>query len=104
MDGFHMFPFGFGFFGFGTILWWILWIIVAYLVYQDAEKRGMNGLLWFILVLIPMLGFVFLLLYLVMREERKSENKKALEVLKERLAKGEISFEEYEKMKKELEG
>lgn len=105
MDGFHMFPFGFGFFGFGMIFWWVLWVIVAYLVYQDAEKRGMNGLLWFILVLIPMLGIVFLLVYLAVRESKAEEKKSsALEILKERYARGEITKEEFERMKKEIEG
>lgn len=100
-----MFPFGFGFFGFGMIFWWVLWIIVAYLVYQDAEKRGMNGLLWFILVLIPMLGIVFLLVYLAVRESKAEEGKSsALEILKERYAKGEITKEEFERMRREIEG
>ena len=100
-----MFPFGFGFFGFGMIFWWVLWVIVAYLVYQDAEKRGMNGLLWFILVLIPMLGIVFLLVYLAVRESRAGERKSnALEILKERYARGEITKEEFERMKREIEG
>lgn len=107
MDGYHMFPFGFGFFGFGMIFWWVLWIIVAYLVYQDAEKRGMNGLLWFILVLIPMAGIIFLLVYLAVREQQKSESteekSRALEILKERYARGEITKEEYDRMRKELE-
>ncbi len=106
MDGFHMFPFGYGFFGFGMVFWWVLWVVVAYLVYQDAEKRGMNGLLWFILVLIPMVGIIFLLVYLAVREQQKSEKKEeksnTLEILKERYAKGEITKEEFERMKNEL--
>ncbi|AIY91101.1 hypothetical protein GACE_2077 [Geoglobus acetivorans] len=101
-----MTPFGFGFFGFGMLFWWILWVVIAYLVYQDAEKRGMNGLLWFILVLIPMVGIVALIIYLIVRETQpqvKEETKSSLEILKERYAKGEISHEEYERMKKELQ-
>ncbi|MBE8539627.1 SHOCT domain-containing protein [Geoglobus acetivorans] len=106
MNGFGMTPFGFGFFGFGMLFWWILWVVIAYLVYQDAEKRGMNGLLWFILVLIPMVGIIALIIYLIVREtqpQAKEEKKSSLEILKERYAKGEISHEEYERMKKELE-
>ncbi|WP_048093204.1 SHOCT domain-containing protein [Geoglobus acetivorans] len=106
MNGFGMTPFGFGFFGFGMLFWWILWVVIAYLVYQDAEKRGMNGLLWFILVLIPMVGIVALIIYLIVRETQpqvKEETKSSLEILKERYAKGEISHEEYERMKKELQ-
>lgn len=106
MNGFWMGPFGFGFLGFGMFFWWVIWIVIAYLVYQDAEKRGMNGLLWFILVLIPMVGIVALIIYLIVRETQpqpREEKKSSIEILKERYAKGEISQEEYERMKKELE-
>jgi len=112
MDGF-MHPFGlfgfpfFGFFGFGMLFWWIIFLAIGYLVYQDANKRGMNGLLWFILVILPMVGIIFLLLYIVIRETSKppvQEGKTPLDLLKERLAKGEITEEEYKRLKKELEG
>lgn len=96
--------FGSQYFGFGMFFWWLIFLAIGYLVYQDAEKRGMNGLLWFILVILPMVGFLFLILYLVMREEKPTTGKRALEILDERYAKGEISREEYLKMKKELEG
>ncbi len=105
-----MFPFGygFGFFGFWMIFWLVVWILIAYLVYQDAEKRGMNGLLWLILLLIPMVNIVALIIYLVVRESqpqtRKAEVEKTpLEILKERYARGEITHEEYERMKNEIE-
>ncbi|RLI78222.1 SHOCT domain-containing protein [Archaeoglobales archaeon] len=92
--------FGFPFFGF----WWLILIVIGFLVYQDANKRGMNGLLWFILVILPMIGVVFLILYVVVRESRVEKvGKTPLEILKERYAKGEITKEEYAKMKKELE-
>ena len=100
-----MFPlgYGFGFFGFWMIFWWVIWIVVAFLVYQDAEKRGMNGLLWLILVLIPMVNIVALIIYLIIRESQPQSQtrvaeKTPLEILKERYAKGEITHEEYEGM------
>ena len=105
MNGFMM-PFGFGFFGFWMIFWWVLFLFIGYLVYQDAEKRGMNGPLWFILVILPMVGLLFLVLYVILRETTPAETKernRALEVLKERYARGEITHEEYQKMKEELE-
>ncbi|MGM0510989.1 MAG: SHOCT domain-containing protein, partial [Thermoplasmatota archaeon] len=70
----------------------------------DAEKRGMNGLLWFILVILPMVGLLFLVLYLVIRESStgRYENKSARKILDERYARGEISKEEYMDMKKNL--
>jgi len=67
-------------------------------------RGGMNGLLWFILVILPMVGIVFLLLYIVIRESKTEVEKTPLEILKERYAKGEITEEEYVKMKRELEG
>ena len=96
-----MYPWGYGFpfFGFGILFWWIIFVAVGFLVYQDANKRGMDGLLWFILVILPMVGIVFLLLYIVIRE-----SKTEVEILKERYAKGEITEEEYVKVKRELEG
>ncbi len=105
MNGF-MHPYiWFPFFGMETLIWWIPLLVIAYLVYQDAEKRGMNGLLWFILIVIPMLGIIFLLIYVVLRETKGEVNKEKtpLEILKERYARGEISEEEYRRMKEELE-
>ncbi|MFW6041211.1 MAG: SHOCT domain-containing protein [Thermoplasmatota archaeon] len=91
-----------------TINWYwmlILWIpllIIGVLVYHDAEKRGMNGLLWFVLVVLPMVGLFFLFLYLVVREtdHDRYKNKSAVKILQERYARGEISKEEYLEMKK----
>ncbi|WP_290596262.1 MULTISPECIES: SHOCT domain-containing protein [unclassified Archaeoglobus] len=110
MDGFmHPYtqPFLFPFLGMGMLIWWIPLLIIAYLVYQDAEKRGMNGLLWFILIIIPMLGIIFLLIYVVLRESKSERvgrvEKTPLEILKERYARGEITEEEYRRMREELE-
>lgn len=97
----HPINFGFPFFGFDVFFWWLIFVAIGFLIYQDANKRGMNGLLWFILVILPMIGVVFLLLYIVIRES-KVENK-AMKILKERYANGEITKEEYLKMKEELE-
>ncbi len=101
-----MYPWGYGFpfFGFGILFWWIIFVAIGFLVYQDANKRGMDGLLWFILVILPMVGIVFLLLYIVIRESKTEVEKTPLEILKERYAKGEITEEEYVKMKRELKG
>ena len=95
--------------------WWFLWpiiwiavaLVIGILVYSDAEKRGMNGLLWLILVLLPMVGLIFLVIYIVIREERSSSSGKDIvkspeKILDERYARGEISKEEYKEMKKEI--
>jgi hypothetical protein len=45
-----------------------LWIFVCVWVYRDAEERGMNGILWALLVFI---GHVIgLIIYLIVRSER----------------------------------
>jgi putative membrane protein len=66
----------------------------------------MNGLLWWILIIIPMIGIIVLIIYVVIREtrgqDRQSERKTALEILKERYAKGEITTEQFQKMSEEL--
>jgi putative membrane protein len=100
--------FGFPFFGMGMMFFWFLiFIIIGYIVFQDANKRGMHGLLWWILIVIPMIGVFALFLYLILREvgghRLVSEGNPAIEILKARYAKGEISTEEFQKMKGELE-
>lgn len=101
------FPF-MGFWGFGGFfLIWAVFLVIGYLVYQDAEKRGMNGALWFILVIIPWIGLFTLILYLIIRETSShgssdSGRKSLEEILDERYARGEISREEYLRMKEDL--
>jgi putative membrane protein len=102
-----MYGYGFPFFSWGMILIWIIvFLIIGYFVYLDANKRGMNGLLWWILIIIPMIGIIALIIYVVIREtrgqDRQSERKTALEILKERYAKGEITTEQFQKMSEEL--
>ena len=106
MDWDHMMNWwGFPFMGFWMIGLWLVFIVVAFLVYRDAEKRGMNGVLWFILVIIPWVGILFLILYLILRNDKPLQSsplKDAVQILDERYAKGEIPKEEYEQKKKDL--
>ena len=44
-----------------------LWIYVIVWVYRDAERRGMNGVLWALLVLIG--NLIGLLIYLIVRSD-----------------------------------
>ena len=101
----------FPFMGFGSVLTTILSVVVAYLVYKDAEKRGMNGLLWGLPVLVPWIGILFLILYLIMRDSGRhliAEDRTASprttpeEVLDERYARGEVTREIYLQMKEDL--
>jgi len=91
--------------GFWMVGLWLIFIVIAFLVYKDAEKRGMNGLLWLILVILPWVGILFFKLYLILRNEKSpqiSASKNALQILDERYVKGEITKEEYEQKKKDL--
>jgi hypothetical protein len=45
----------------------IIWIFVIIWVYRDAERRGMNGVLWALLVFIG--NLVGLLIYLIVRSD-----------------------------------
>jgi hypothetical protein len=45
----------------------ILWIMVIVWVYRDSERRGMNGVLWALLVLIG--NLIGLLIYLIVRSD-----------------------------------
>lgn len=98
---------GFPFFGWGMMLiWFIVFLVIGYFVYQDANKRGMNGLLWWILIIIPMVGIIALIIYVILRETSGqkvlSEGKTAMDILKERYARGEITSEQFQKMSEDL--
>ncbi len=97
MDGFH-------FLGLGSILVWLIFAVIAYIVYKDAEKRGLNGLLWGLPVLVPWVGIIFLILYLVLREggHRIAGRASPEEILDERYAKGELTREQYVQMKDDM--
>ncbi|MEI8003403.1 MAG: SHOCT domain-containing protein [Methanothrix sp.] len=101
---------GFPFMGFGTVFAWLISLAVAYLVYKDAEKRDMNGLLWGLPILIPWIGILFLILYLIMRDSGRrvaaessvTAKTTAEAVLDERYARGEVTRELYLQMKEDL--
>ena len=46
----------------------IIWIFVIVWVYRDAERRGMNGILWALLVFIG--NIIGLLIYLIVRSDQ----------------------------------
>lgn len=50
-----------------TVALLILWIFVIIWVYRDAERRGMNGVLWALLVFIG--NLIGLLIYLIVRSD-----------------------------------
>jgi putative membrane protein len=94
-------------FGLGIMLFLlVITLIIAYLVYKDANSRGMNGLLWGILVLLPMVGLLFLVIYIIIRETGSHKTipgeKCAMDILKERYAKGEITSEQFQRISDDL--
>jgi putative membrane protein len=99
--------YGFPFLGWGMgLIWLVAFLIIGYLVYQDANKRGMNGLLWGILIIIPMVGILFLIMYIVVRESNSQktvpEGSNAMDILKVRYAKGEITSEQFKTISEDL--
>jgi len=84
-------------------VFWVIQVVLGYFVYRDAKEREMNPALWFILVIIPMLGWLFLVMYIIVRESgRGGDGRSAAVILDERYAMGEISTEDYRRMKEEL--
>ena len=115
MPYYHMMGW-FPFIGGWMILTWLVFVVLAYLVYKDAEKRGMNGLLWGLPVLVPWVGIIFLALYLFLRESGyhahaavgttgsvpAADRRTPAEILDERYAKGEITRDQYLQMKEDI--
>ena len=109
MDGDMMDMDGWGlpFMGFWMLGLWLILVFIAFLVYKDAEDRGMNGILWFILVILPWVGILFLIVYLIVRDSKDTSalpQKSANAILDERYAKGEINRDDYYRMKKDIKG
>jgi putative membrane protein len=86
-----------------AFLIWLVFLVLAYLVYKDADKRGLNGLLWGIPILIPWLGAVFLILYLILRDggQLAARITTTSNIIDERYAKGELTREQYLQMKED---
>lgn len=57
------------------LLLFIIWILICVWVYRDAESRGMSGVLWLLIVLVA--SIVGLIIYLVVREDKKREYPRA---------------------------
>jgi len=53
------------------ILWFAISIFLCIWVYRDAQSRGMDGVLWLIIVLFA--NVVGLIVYLIVREEKRPE-------------------------------
>ncbi|MDH7564344.1 MAG: hypothetical protein QHH24_05640 [Candidatus Bathyarchaeota archaeon] len=63
---------GLGLFCLIPLIWFIIAILLCIWVYRDAESRGMNGVLWLIIVLIA--GILGLIIYLIVRKDKRSSS------------------------------
>lgn len=77
----HMGGFGFGFGWIFMLLFWVLLIGAIVALVRGFSGRGCGHF----------------------RDEQKPKEKTAVDILKERYAKGEISKDDFEKMKKDVE-
>jgi hypothetical protein len=70
------------------------------------KHAGDERALWAILVLIPMVGVLFLVIYIIVRETGGQKpvpgEKSTMDILKERYAKGEVTSEQFQKMSEDL--
>ena len=55
------------------IAYLVLALPIGLLVYIDSQNRGMNSTLWFLLVLVPAVGLLVALVYLLVRGEERPQ-------------------------------
>ncbi|MGA2698879.1 MAG: hypothetical protein ABSE74_04475 [Methanoregula sp.] len=56
---------------------WVVQLLIAFLIYRDAKEQKMLAPVWTIMAILPVLGYVTDVLYLIIREvrpSRKTEN------------------------------
>ncbi len=70
----HIWPYKFHWsaVSFFSLILLILWIAVIVWVYRDAERRGMNGVLWALLVFIG--NLIGLIIYLIIRTDTSPDS------------------------------
>ncbi len=105
MDWGYMNWWEFQFFSYLFIGVWFVQFIIALMVYRDAEKIGKNGLMWFVLVILPWIGIFALIAYIIMRNEEETTKEvmaDAQKILDERYAKGEMTRKEYIQAKEDI--
>ena len=61
---------------------------------------GLGGFIWLLVILVVLIGVV--IYFMKNREKLKEYDGAALDILKQRYAKGEITKEQFEEMKKDL--
>jgi energy-coupling factor transporter transmembrane protein EcfT len=93
-------------FWYWTIGIWFIQLISAILIYRLLKKRVSNMFLWFALFIIPWMGILFLIGYLIIKGE-ETEIRESLDETKKTLNKqyenGKITKKDYVKAKKEID-
>jgi hypothetical protein len=51
---------------------WVIQLLIAFLIYRDAKEQKMFAPVWTIMAIVPVLGYVTDVLYLIIREVRPS--------------------------------
>ena len=77
-------------FGLGGMMFtWLIQLVIACFADKDAKKQILSAPLWFILVILPMVGFLLAVLYVILREVRMPIEPKntPVTILKERFFK-----------------
>jgi hypothetical protein len=49
---------------------WVIQLLIAFLIYRDAKEQKMLAPVWTILAILPVLGYITDILYLILREVR----------------------------------
>jgi putative membrane protein len=75
-----MMQWGYGFGGFWMLIWWVIIIGIVVVLLNGVRNRGMND-----------------------DDRAYNFSKNPLDILKERYAKGELTEEEYKKMRRDLQ-
>lgn len=50
------------------VIVWLVQLVVAFIIYRDAKEKKMLAPVWAVLAILPMIGFLADLVYLIIRE------------------------------------
>ena len=86
------------------IIWGLVFLFIGYGVFLGTYGHSMDELFWWILI--PTIGICALIFYIVIRKHKDENtygyNEVTAATLQEQLAKGDITYEQYSRMNKEI--
>ena len=71
---------------------WIIQVFIAAVIYFDAKKKGLDAGFWSVITLIPLVGFISVVAYIITTH---MEEDRPFDLLQQRLFRGEITDDEY---------